>query len=185
MSTGCGSRSSRPTGDASARFSSSASGRRSRRRSKRPRTARGASGADHREDDPAQLLPGRLVDDRDLLQLVERLVAVVAGLAAGVLGGTCPPQDRPEPRDARRRRYVAAPQNRGAVTIARGGVLERVEGGQRLLVVGAVARLLAGAPLPAPDAEEVVVELERDPERPAEPPVAPDDRLVVGRQQRA
>ena len=44
---------------------------------------------------------------------------------------------------------------------------------------------LAGRLLGAPDAQQVVVDLERDAERPAERPIPPDDRLVVGRQQRA
>ena len=65
------------------------------------------------------------------------------------------------------------------------GVLVGVDDRQRLLLVGDVRRLLAGRLLGAPDPEQVVVELEGDPERPAEVAVAADDRLVVGREQRA
>ena len=50
---------------------------------------------------------------------------------------------------------------------------------------GDVGRLLAGRELRAPDAEQVVVELERDAEVPAERPVAGDDVLVLGREHRA
>jgi hypothetical protein len=50
--------------------------------------------------------------------------------------------------------------------------------------VGDVRRFLAGRLLCAPDPEQVVVELERDPERPSERPIAADDGFVVGRQQR-
>ena len=41
-----------------------------------------------------------------------------------------------------------------------------------------VRRFLAGRLFRAPDAEQVVVELEREPERPAEAAVAGDDLLV-------
>jgi hypothetical protein len=63
-------------------------------------------------------------------------------------------------------------------------VLGRVDHRQRLLVPREVGRNLARCVLPAPDSEQVVVELERDPERPAEVPVALDHRVVVGRQER-
>ena len=63
-------------------------------------------------------------------------------------------------------------------------MLERVQHRQGLLVAGDVRRHLAGLLLLAPDAQQVVVELEGEAERPAEPAVAGDDRLVVGRQQR-
>ena len=64
-------------------------------------------------------------------------------------------------------------------------MLEGVDHGQRLLAAGDVGRLLAGRLLRAPDAEQVVVELEREPERPAEGAIAGDDVLVVGGEQRA
>ncbi len=63
-------------------------------------------------------------------------------------------------------------------------VLEGVEHRQRLLVAGEIGGLLAGLLLLAPDPEQVVVDLERDPQRPAEPAVARDDLVVVGGQQR-
>src|SRR4029078_7309246 len=65
------------------------------------------------------------------------------------------------------------------------GVLEGVDDGQRLLLARHVRGFLAGRELRAPDAEEVVVELERDAEVPAEGAVALDDRLVVRCQDRA
>ncbi len=49
--------------------------------------------------------------------------------------------------------------------------------------MGDVRRLLAGRLLRAPDAQEVVVQLERKPERPAEGAVAGDDGLVIRRQE--
>jgi hypothetical protein len=61
-------------------------------------------------------------------------------------------------------------------------ILERVDGRQRPLVVGQVRGRLAGGRLLAPDAEQVVVQLEGDPERPAERPVRLDDVGVVGRE---
>ena len=65
------------------------------------------------------------------------------------------------------------------------GVLEGVDHRERLLAAGDVGRLLAGRLLLAPDPEQVVVELEGQPEVPAERPVALDDVLVVGGQERA
>ena len=63
-----------------------------------------------------------------------------------------------------------------ALAVLGAGVLEGVDDRQRLLVVGDVGRLLAGRLLRAPDAEQVVVELEGEAERPAEAAVARDDR---------
>ena len=65
------------------------------------------------------------------------------------------------------------------------GVLRGVDHRQGLLVVDDVRRFLAGRLFRAPDAEQVVVELEGQAERPAEGAVAGDDRLVGGGQQRA
>jgi hypothetical protein len=48
-----------------------------------------------------------------------------------------------------------------------------------------VGRFLAGRPFRAPDAEQVVVQLEGEAQSPAEGTVAGDDLLVGGRQQRA
>ena len=64
-------------------------------------------------------------------------------------------------------------------------MLERVDDRQRLLVPGEVRRLLACRGLVPPDPEHVVVELERQAERPAEGAVAGDDRVVVGGEERA
>ena len=63
-----------------------------------------------------------------------------------------------------------------------GGLGQGVDQRQRLLARGDVGRLLAGAGLVAPDAEQVVVELEGQAQRPAEAAVGGDDRLVVGGQ---
>ena len=48
-----------------------------------------------------------------------------------------------------------------------------------------VGRFLAGRLLRSPDPEEIVVELEGEAERPAEPPVAGDDRIVGRGEERA
>ena len=74
-------------------------------------------------------------------------------------------------RGRRRRRRLAE-----ARAVLGAGVLEGVDDRQRLLAVGEVRRLLAGRLLRAPDPEQVVVELEGEPERPAEAAVAGDDR---------
>ncbi len=79
---------------------------------------------------------------------------------------------------------VFSVQVRQPLAIRRRGVLERVQDRQRLLVARDVRRHLAGLLLQAPDAEQVVVELEGEPKRPAEAPVAGDHGLVVGREQR-
>ncbi len=82
---------------------------------------------------------------------------------------------RPEPLEdadelghlvvGRRRRGV---QLEEAFAILGAGVLDRVEHRQGLLLVRHVGGGLAGRLLGAPDAQQVVVELERDAERPAE-----------------
>ena len=78
-------------------------------------------------------------------------------------------------------RYRAASRSRSAGI----GVLERVQHRQRLLVAGDVGRHLARLLLEAPDAQQVVVELEREAQRPAEPAVARDDLVVVRGEDRA
>ena len=120
------------------------------------------------------------------VELGERLVAVAAGLVAGVVAGAGPLEDRDDLGDlvgasGPDRAYSAA----SALAVLGPGVLAGVDDRQRLLAVGDVRRLLAGRLLRAPDAEQVVVELEGEPERPAEAAVAGDDLLVVGREQGA
>ena len=80
----------------------------------------------------------------------------------------------------------AAGVERGeSLAVLGAGVLRGVDDRQRLLVVDDVGRFLAGRLFRAPDAEQVVVELEGEAERPAEAAIAGDDRLVGGRQERA
>ena len=87
-----GSRSSRPTAGGSAR-SSAIREHRPRPSDRRRRRGR-PLGADHRDDDPLEAGPGGGVDDPGRVELGERLVAVAAGLVAGVVAGPAPLEDR-------------------------------------------------------------------------------------------
>ena len=66
--------------------------------------------------------------------------------------------------------------------ISHGRVLEGIDERQGLLVLGQVGRLLAHRLLIAPDAQQVVIELEGHAQRPAEAAICVDDALVFGRQ---
>ena len=77
--------------------------------------------------------------------------------------------------------YSASRRARSSGPACSQGVDDR----QRLLVPREVRGLLAGRLLPAPDPQDVVVELEGEPQRPAEGLVARDDVLVVGGQEGA
>src|SRR4029078_9669634 len=103
----------------------------------------------------------------------------------GEVPGTGALEDRLDLGDVRGRRAAVAVEGGEALAILGTGVLERVDHRQRLLPAGDVARLLAGCLLGAPDPEEVVVELEGEPERPPEAAIAGDHLVVVGREQRA
>ena len=94
---------------------------------------------------------------------------------AGEVAGAGPLEDRDDLGDVARAVGSAVAVERGEpLAVLGAGVLEGVDHRQRLLVAGDVGRLLAGRLLGAPDPEQVVVELEREPERPAERPIAGD-----------
>ena len=119
------------------------------------------------------------LDHTGRVEVGERLVAIAPRLVAGVVARTEALEDGDRLGDLVPRR-VGMVERLEALAIGGAGALERVDDRQRLLVPREVRRLLAGRLLLAPDAEQVVVELERETERPAEAAVALDDRLVVG-----
>ena len=125
------------------------------------------------------------VGDGEPVQLGERLVTVPPGLIAREVPAPGPLEDRDDLGDLVRRRVGGRVQRGEALAVRRRGVLERVQHRQRLLVARDVRGLLAGLLLLAPDAQHVVVELEREPQGPAEAAVPGDDGLVVGGQQGA
>src|SRR5687767_7756440 len=108
-----------------------------------------------------------------------------AGLVAGVLAASTALEDRDDLGDVLGREAAAAVELAEARAISRSRVLEGVDHRQRLLAPWDIGRLLARGDLRAPDAQQVVVELEGDPQGPAEGPIPGDDVLVVGREHRA
>ena len=83
---------------------------------RRPRrtTQADSLGADHRDDDPLEAGPGGGVDGPGRVELGERLVAVAAGLVAGVVAGAAPLEDRDRLGHARRRSAPRPPGSPGA-----------------------------------------------------------------------
>ena len=139
---------------------------------------------DHRDDDLLEAGAGLGPDDPGGIELGQRLVAIAAGLVAGVLAGAGPLEDRDDLGDLGRARVVVRVQLAQPLAILGTGVLVGVDDRQRLLAVDDVGRLLAGRLFRAPDAEQVVVELEGEAQRPAEAAIAGDDLLVLGGEQR-
>ena len=114
------------------------------------------------------------VDGVERLQLGEAACRASAAPRRGCkLAGAGAVEDRDD-LERRRPRVGSAIRYRAGqpLAVGRERVLERVQHRQRLLVAGEVGGDLAGLLLEAPDAQQVVVELEREAQRPAEPAVA-------------
>src|SRR6478672_7105676 len=136
-------------------------------------------------DDLLQPGPSGRLDHARGIELGKRLIAVAARLVARVVAGADPLEDGHDLRDlvvGRARELVQLEQ---AGTILGTGVREGVDDRKRLLAVRDVAGCLPRGLLTAPDAQQVVVELERDAEGPPEGVIAGDDGLVVRCEQRA
>ncbi len=133
----------------------------------------------------SESLPGRRLDDARGIELGEGLVPVAARLVAGVVARTDALEDLDDLGQLGRRGLRLRVDLEQPSPVLGAGVLDRVDDRQGLLLVRDVGRLLAGRLLGAPDAQEVVVDLEGEPQGPAEPAIAGDDRLVVRREEGA
>ena len=133
--------------------------------------------------DARQALDGLTVDDARRGDLREGIVAMAARLPAGVVVGPEALEDGAHLLDLRGGRLVRLGQDLAqADRVGAPGLLERVDERQRLLARRDVRGLLAGDRDIAPDAQQVIVQLEGQAQRPAEATVGGDDRLVVGGQ---
>ena len=128
----------------------------------------GPLGGDDRDDDLLEAGAGLGPDDAGGIELGQRLVAVAAGLVAGVLAGTGPLEDRDDLGDRLGAGSASRVERGQPLAVLGAGVLEGVDDRQRLLAVGDVRRLPCRSSARAPDPEQVVVELEGEAERPAE-----------------
>ena len=133
-----------------------------RRRPRRPDL-----GVDRGDDDLLEPRPGGRAEHAGAVELGEGLVAVAAGLLAGVLAGAGPLEDRHDLGDLRGRPVRRRVERLQPRPVLGAGRLVGVDDRERLLAVGDVRGLLAGRPLRAPDAEQVVVELEREARAPS------------------
>src|SRR5688500_17712034 len=137
-------------------------------------------GADDRDDDLLEAFPGGRLDDPSGIELRERLIAVPAGLVAGVLAGAAAFEDPDDLGHVGRGGVAQGIQLAKAVAVLGAGVLHGVDHREGFLAPGNIRGLLAGALFLAPDPQQVVVELEGDAQGPTERAVAADDLIVAG-----
>src|SRR3990170_2805007 len=118
------------------------------------------------------------------VKLGESSIAMEASLLTGVIMSTRALEDLDDLGYRIGRWFAVRIERREACPVPGTRMLEGVDDGQRLLAARHICRLLAGRLFLTPDPEQVVVDLEREPEVPAERSVATDDVFVVRRQER-
>src|SRR3990170_7829765 len=118
------------------------------------------------------------------VKLGESSIAMEASLLTGVIMSTRALEDLDDLGYRIGRWFAVRIERREACAVPGTRMLEGIDDRQRLLAARHICRLLAGRLFLTPDPEQVVVDLEREPEVPAERSVATDDVFVVRRQER-
>jgi hypothetical protein len=124
-----------------------------------------------------------VLHDAGRFESAQRLVTLSAGTLASVVACARPLEDRSSLVELALARRGGGNDLAQSRPVWLGRPLQRIDQRQRLLVLGQVRGFLARRLLVAPDAEQVVVDLERDTERPAKAAVGVDDVRIVARQQ--